>query len=215
MNNTLLWVIDSPYSRSIKWLLLNQNVKHMDHIMTWEGMRQDPLLKKYNGKLQVPTWVADHKVINDSLLIALDFLPDDWHTTLDAKLFRLADSDVEAVIIFLFRANFLESEFGEGPQSQFMRDAGINAYKNAVDYLLDELFKERHFCVVGFGLILLYSTLLAASSLAGQGVIAYRLDQLKPIFDQCNRDIFYQKLVNSAEKNGLYDIPFSYLFNKN
>ncbi len=210
MRNTLLWVVDSPYSRCVKWLLLRENVAHDDHIMNWEDMAKDGLLQKYNSKLQVPTLIINNEIINDSLLIALRYLSSDWHLTFDAKLFRLADSDVESAIIFLFRANLLASKFGQSEQSELMYYAGIETYKKSVDYFLEELIKQPKSIEVGFGLVLLYSTLLAASSISGQGLIKYRLEELAPVFDSINSDAFYKALVDefSPEKN--CKVPFSY-----
>ena len=105
--NKLIWVYDSPFSRSIKWLMMKYEIEHEDYILTWEQLATDPLLA-INPKKQVPTLWKNDSVKYDSLLIALDYLPNTWHQSLDARLFRLADSDVEASIIFLFRANMLK-----------------------------------------------------------------------------------------------------------
>lgn len=112
MTTKLLWVLDSPFSRATKWLLLNKGVAHDDHLMTWQSMATDELLLDANSKRQVPTLIINGQSFTDSLLIALEYLPAGWHKSLDARLFRLADSDVESAIIFLFRANMLSEKFG-------------------------------------------------------------------------------------------------------
>jgi glutathione S-transferase len=52
--NKLIWVYDSPFSRSIKWLLLKQGIEHEDYVLTWQQMADDELLAA-NPKRQVPT----------------------------------------------------------------------------------------------------------------------------------------------------------------
>lgn len=208
MTTKLLWVPDSPYSRSIKWLLLRKRVMHHDYFLTWETMKTDQLLKKHNAKLQVPTLINEGKSITDSLLIALKFLPHSWHETMDAQLFRLADSDIESAIIFLFRANLLSSRFGISEQSEFLLKAGIDLYKASVDYLLDDLLLTTSKIEVNFGLILLYSTMLAASSVSGKQLTLYRQDELKPLSSLIEQDCYYQKMISSIPSDIDYKVPF-------
>jgi len=216
MENTLLWVIDSPYSRSIKWLLLNQQIAHSDHLMTWDSMQNDALLKQYNPKQQVPTFVTNKKAINDSLLIALRYLPQDWHSRDDAQCFRLADSDVEAAIIFLFRANLLANKFGESNESLLMHEAGLNVYKSAVDHLLDYIQVQKTPVMVGFGSVLLYSTILAALSIAAlypnsnleSGIRHYRFTELKHVFHELENDRYYQQLTAQFGSAVDVHVPF-------
>lgn len=214
MDNKLLWVADSPFSRATKWLLLNKEVVHDDHLMTWEGMATDELLRGANSKQQVPTLLINGTALTDSLLIALDYLPTDWHKSVDAKLFRLADSDVESAIIFLFRANLLAAKFGHSDESQLMFDAGASTFKAAIDHLLDDIWLKRVGLKVNFGLVLLYSTLLAASSLSGINLIEYRIDELKPLFKLIEQDIDYQKLVASLPEGTKFEVPFMIIDNK-
>ncbi|WP_299003170.1 hypothetical protein [uncultured Shewanella sp.] len=151
---TLYWNYDSPYSRCIKWLLLNQEVEHMDKILNWEQMTQDALLYQANPKRQVPTLAEyDSGVLvasqTDSLLIGLAHVGPNWYQSLDAKLYRLADSEVETSIIFLFRANLLKEKFGQSHNSELMLKAGIDTYKTSIDLLIDHLLADGHVGVDG------------------------------------------------------------------
>ena len=133
----LYWNYDSPYSRCIKWLLLNQKVEHADKNLSWEQMTLEPALVQANPKRQVPTLAEyDSGVLiasqSDSLLIGLAYMGPNWYQSLDAKLYRLADSEVEACIIFLFRANLLKDKFGQTDSSELMLKAGIDTYKTSI-----------------------------------------------------------------------------------
>jgi len=218
--NKLIWVYDSPYSRSIKWLLTHHQVVHEDYVLTWQQMATDHLLAA-NPKKQVPTLLSENAVKTDSLLIALEYLPDDWYQSVDAKFFRLADSDVEAAIIFLFRANLLSKKFGSSEQSQFMLQAGIDTYRQSVDYLLDHLLVEFT-GVIGtqvtcnYGSVLLLSTLFAAISLAETELIDYRREELVVFFDQVESDKTYQSIIRTYQGKPSNTLPFKYSkFNDN
>lgn len=214
MDTKLLWVADSPFSRATKWLLLNNEVAHCDHLMTWEEMATDELLRNANSKQQVPTLLVNGDSFTDSLLIAMDYLPADWHKSADAKLFRLADSDVESAIIFLFRANLLATKFGQSNESQLMYESGVSTFKSAVDHLLDDIWRDRARIKVSFGLVLLYSTLLAASSLSGVNLIEYRIDELKPLFCLIEQDKDYQKMITSVPAGVKFEVPFMIMAHK-
>jgi len=205
----LIWVYDSPFSRSLKWLLNAYNFEHEDYILTWEQMSSDALLA-LNPKKQVPTLYSRGTVKTDSLLIALEYLPESWHLSLDAKLFRLADSDVEATIIFLFRANLLEEKFGQSEQSLFMRDAGVNTYKASVDHLLDHLIKPDDVLECNFGAVLLMSTLFAAISLAKSELVDYRKSELSVYFSIIESDKTYKKIIEQYQGGTSNELPFEY-----
>jgi hypothetical protein len=146
----------------------------------------------------------------DSLLIALDYLPTNWHHSIDAKLFRLADSDVEAAIIFLFRANLLKNQFGDSEQSKFMYEAGVNTYKSAVDFLLDYVLKNMRSVKCEFGGVLLLSTMLAAISMAKTDLQNYRVNELKPFINAIEQDSVYLNMI--AQYQGQPDnlVPFQF-----
>jgi len=209
--NTLIWVYDSPFSRCIKWLFTKHCIEHDDYILTWDEMASDPLLAN-NPKRQVPTVLAKdlNEVKYDSLLIAMDYLPANWHQTLDAKLFRLADSDVEAAIIFLFRANLLKKKFGESEQSQLMLDAGVNTYKHSVDYLLDHLLTGDIKAECNYGAVLLHSTLLAAISLSIESLKDYRRPELGRFVQVVESDDTYQQLIATYQGKPSNELPFAY-----
>jgi len=207
--NKLIWVYDSPFSRSIKWLLLKQRIEHEDYVLTWQQMADDELLAA-NPKRQVPTFLTENEVKYDSLLIALDYLPTNWHNSIDAKLFRLADSDVEAAIIFLFRADLLKTQFGDSEESKLMYEAGVNTYKSAVDFLLDYVLKNTHSVKCEFGGVLLLSTMLAAISMAKAELQYYRASELKPFINAIEQDSVYLKMI--AQYQGQADnlVPFQF-----
>lgn len=205
---TLIWVHDSPFSRSIKWLLLANGVEHEDHELSWDDMASDGLLAKFNPKRQVPTLVTNGNAKVDSLLIALDYLPAHWYQTLDAKFFRLADSDVEAAIIFLFRAKQMASRFGESEQSQWMYDAGASTYRFCVDYLLDELLTNAW--EVDFGAVLLLSTMLAAISLSDGALGEYRRQELSVFASAVECHPAYLAMANHCDACGVAQVPFQY-----
>ena len=218
---TLYWNYDSPYSRCIKWLLLNKKIAHTDKILSWEKMRQTPSLALANPKKQVPTLVEtdvdtavegekkrrhDSAAFNttDSLLIALDYVGVDWHRTLDAKLYRLADAEVEAGIIFLFRANLLKEKFGQSDNSDFMLKAGIDTYKSSIDLFIDHLLVEVNQGVndeVNIGAVLLFSTLLAARSMLPETELSYRQAELSAFIDLIEADIDYQQMMRECAAN--------------
>lgn len=217
--NKLIWVYDSPYSRSIKWLLCHHNVAHEDHVLTWEQMATDKLLAS-NPKRQVPTLWSKSSVKIDSLLIALEYLTSDWYQSVDAKFFRLADSDVEAAIIFLFRARLLRNKFGSSEHSQFMLQAGIDTYKQSVDYLLDHLLSmpvgidsdeiEPTEIACNYGSVLLISTLFAAISLAKDELLGYRREELTVLFKSIESDVTYQSIIKTYQGKPANDLPFEY-----
>jgi len=207
--NKLIWVYDSPFSRCLKWLLTSYKVAHQDHILTWQQMSSDALLA-LNPKKQVPTLYINGAVKTDSLLIALEYLPTSWHGSLDAKLFRLADSDVESAIIFLFRANLLEEKFGQTEQSLFMRNAGVNTYKASVDHLLDYLVNSDEIGECNFGAVLLMSTLFAATSLAESELVDYRSSELITFYKIVESDPVYHKMIIDYQGRDSNSLPFEY-----
>ncbi|NMH64162.1 glutathione S-transferase N-terminal domain-containing protein [Shewanella salipaludis] len=207
----LIWVYDSPFSRSIKWLLLENDIRHEDHLLSWDELLTDELLARANPKKQVPVLLGEAGVRVDSLLIALDYLPGNWHQTLDAKLFRLADSDVEAAIIFLFRARLLSSKFGESENSALMRQAGIEAYKASVDYLLDTLLADKHSLPgCDFGAVLLLSTLLAALSLADAKLSGYRHPELAAFIRGVEENASYRRMLAECQGKPGNWVPFEF-----
>ncbi|MBU2972003.1 hypothetical protein KO527_21940 [Pseudoalteromonas sp. C2R02] len=167
-------------------------------------MSSDALLT-LNPKRQVPTLYEDGTVKTDSLLIALEYLP----LSLDAKLFRLADSNVEAAIIFLFRANLLEQKFGQSELSLFMRDAGISTFKASVDHLLDYLIHSDETLECNFGAVLLMSTILAAISLADE-LVDYRKKELSIYFSMIESDKTYEKIITQYQWETSNELPFEY-----
>ncbi|WP_404396168.1 glutathione S-transferase N-terminal domain-containing protein [Pseudoalteromonas phenolica] len=207
--NKLIWVYDSPFSRSIKWLLLKQGIEHEDYVLTWQQMADDELLAA-NPKRQVPTLLINNQAKYDSLLIALDYLPRNWHHSIDAKLFRLADSDVEAAIIFLFRANLLKKQFGDSEQSKLMYEAGVNTYKSAVDFLLDHVLKNTHSVECEFGGVLLLSTMLAAIFMAKTDLQNYRVSELKPFINAIEQNSVYLNMIAQYQGQSGNLVPFQF-----
>lgn len=207
--NRLIWVIDSPYSRATKWLLLTQHVSHADYLLSWQNLAQDPLLLACNPKQQVPTLLLEDRTISDSLLIALQFLPDEWHQTVDAQLFRLADGDFETAIIFFFRANLLEKNFGKNANSEFMRQAGETTYRKSLDVLFDTLLVSNTEQPVNFGLVLVFSTILACRHLANSHEVStYRLNGLQTLSSLFEADKNYQHLAQHYCADSENALPF-------
>lgn len=205
---TLIWVYDSPFSRSVKWLLLDNEVEHMDHILSWKEMASDSLLAQYNPKAQVPCLVNEPLARTDSLLIALDFLPQGWHQTVDAKMYRLGDSDVEAAIIFLFRANLLKSKFGESEQSLLMQDAGVRTFQTSVDFLLDHLMQDVS--KPNIGAVLLLSTLLASISMVEGKLAGYRREEMVRFASFVEMSPSYQAMIHDFQGRPNNEVPFEY-----
>ncbi|RUO41978.1 hypothetical protein CWE22_07500 [Pseudidiomarina aestuarii] len=196
--NTLIWVIDSPFSRAVKWLLLKTGMKHSEHLLTWDSLANDPRLAECNPKLQVPTLIADDETLTDSLLIILRLLGHDWHRTVDAQLFRLGDCDFEATLIFLFRANLLAHKYGRSQESNFMREAGVATYQKSVDILLDHLVVNTAKIEVNVGLVLVFSMVLIARSNAQSDIVRdYRIEELLPFHEALTADLVYQQLAQS------------------
>jgi len=179
-------------------------------------MAYDELLEKGNPKKQVPTIVNnDGTTLTDSLLIALEYLPKSWHKSIDAKMFRLADSDVEAAIIFLFRANLLEQKFGSSDNSILMRKAGFGVYKSSVDFLIDHLLTEKQEYKCGVGAVLLLSTLLAAISLSEGELYSYRTNEINSFASLIEQDPSYSKMISTYQDLNNNDVPFVFSkFNK-
>lgn len=192
----LLWVIDSPFSRTIKWLLLNNQIEHSEYLLTWSSLATDTLLAEHNKKQQVPVLITADDSLTDSLLIALRFLPEHWHRSVDARLFRLGDCDFEATLIFLFRANALAKNFGESRESAFMREAGVNSYRKNVDVLLDDLLADQAQPDVNVGLVLVQSMLMICRAICDASEVRnYRLPELHRINDCLASDPSYQDLA--------------------
>ncbi|MCC2616820.1 glutathione S-transferase N-terminal domain-containing protein [Aestuariibacter halophilus] len=207
--NRLIWVIDSPYSRATKWLLLKLHVSHADHLLGWQNLAHDPLLLAHNPKQQVPTLLLEDRTISDSLLIALQFLPDEWHQTVDAQLFRLADGDFEAAIIFFFRANLLEKNFSKNDSSEFMRQAGETTYRKSLDVLFDTIQVSDIEQPINFGLVLVFSTILACRHLANSlEVNTHRLNELQALSRLIETDKEYQHLVQHYFADSENALPF-------
>ena len=207
--NKLIWVVDSPFSRSIKWLMLQREMEHSEHSLTWENMKSDHLLAEYNPKLQVPTLITKEEVLSDSLLIILRFLGHDWHRTTDAKLFRLGDCDFEATLIFLFRANLLERQFGSGEASDFMRQTGVTNFQKNVDVLLDHLLTDTANIKVNVGLVLVFSmVLIARFNAQSDAVRDYRYEELLQLNDVLAADPYYQQLAQNYTGHQGQQWPF-------
>ena len=193
---TLIGVIDSPFSRAIKWLLLKEGINHSEHLLTWDSLETSAMLAEYNPKLQVPTLIAKDETFSDSLLIILRLLGHDWHRVMDAKLFRLGDCDFEATLIFLFRANLLEREFGPSQESDFMRQAGVASYKKNIDVLLDHLLANTGKVEVNVGLVLVFSMILIARFNAQSDAVRdYRFVELLQLNEALAADPYYQQLA--------------------
>ena len=207
--NKLIWVVDSPFSRSIKWLMLQREMEHSEHSLTWENMKSDHLLAEYNPKLQVPTLITKEEVLSDSLLIILRFLGHDWHRTTDAKLFRLGDCDFEATLIFLFRANLLKRRFGPSQESDFMREAGVTNYQKGVDVLLDHLLVNTAKIEVNGGLVLVFSMILIARFICQSDAMHdYRFEELLQLNDALAADPHYQELAQNYTGHQGHQWPF-------
>lgn len=127
--------------------------------------------------------------------IALEYLPNTWYQSLDAKLFRLVDSDVEACIIFLFRANQLENKYGLSVSSQCMLKSGIDLYEQSVDYLLDHLMKLPSQLECNYGAVLLLSTIFSAMSLAEDKLVDYRSEGLSIFINLIESDVSYRNMI--------------------
>lgn len=205
----LIWVYDSPFSRSIKWLLLQHDIAHKDYVLSWDELATDSLLA-LNPKRQVPTLWNNGSVNVDSLLIALEYLPNTWHQSLDANLFRLADSDVETCIIFLFRANLLENKFGLSESSEFMLNSGIDLYKQSVDYLLDHIMTFPSQLECNYGAVLLLSTIFSAISLAEDKLLDYRSEELSIFIHLIESDVNYRNMIVKYQGEPSNDVPFEY-----
>lgn len=195
----LYWNVDSPFSRSLKWLLLHEGVAHEDCVLRWDELSTSEELFKLNPKRQVPTVQVDGYGRADALLIALDYLPVKWNQSIDAKLFRMADSDMEAVVIFLFRARLLENKFGKSQESEFMLEAGRSSYKKAVDVVLDK-FMVGESLGVGIGAVLFHSFLLVVASMDVSSK-AYRMDELSILCDKVESDESFAKLASFIMAN--------------
>lgn len=207
--NTLIWVIDSPFSRMIKWLLLKEEINHSEHLLTWNELESNPILAESNPKSQVPTLITEDETFGDSLLIILRLLGHDWHRTTDAKLFRLGDCDFEATLIFLFRANLLESQFGPSRESDFMREAGVTNYKKSIDILLDHLLVDTAKIEVNVGLVLVLSMVLIARFISQSETIhSYRLAELLRLNEVLAVDRYYQQLAQTYTGHQGQQWPF-------
>jgi len=206
--NQLIWVLDSPFSRALKWLLLSKNVQHEDVLLTWEQMPDHKLLAQNNPKKQVPTLIYNNEPLVDSMLIAMNFLPSDWYKMADATLFRLADCDMEAAIIFLFRANLLREKFGESSNSELMYDSGISTYQSSIDFLLDHVVTDISEFEVNYGAVLLYSTMAASWSLSGKQFIDYRYQELKPILKAIETNSVYRAMIDNYKANPDSEVPY-------
>lgn len=209
----LIWVIDSPYSRAIKWLLLRHNIAHDDYLLTWQTLKTDSVLRQHNPKQQVPTLVDGDAVSYDSLLIAQQILPFQWHQTTDAKIFRLGDADFEKAIIFFFRANLLAEKFGASEQSALLFEAGRQRYCASVDLLFDHLLPKLANNIkdieLNVGVVLAFSTILACHAQAQHADIAnYRLSQLSALSDRLSIDLCYQRMANQYATSVDCVLPF-------
>ncbi|WP_417657197.1 glutathione S-transferase N-terminal domain-containing protein [Pseudidiomarina aestuarii] len=207
--NKLIWVVDSPFSRSIKWLMLQREMDHSEHLLTWDNLESDRLLVEYNPKLQVPTLITKEEPISDSLLIILHLLGHEWHRTSDAKLFRLGDCDFEATLIFLFRAKLLEGEFGPSRESELMREAGVTNYQKSVDVLLDHLLVNTGKVEVNVGLVLVFSMILIARFIGQSDAMHdYRFEELLQLNDALAADPHYQELAQNYPGHQGQQWPF-------
>ena len=202
-------MIDSPFSRAVKWLLLDKKVAHSEHLLTWKTMQDDHLLLDSNPKKQVPAFIYKGETLYDSLLIALRFLPNDWHQSIDAKIFRLADSDFEASIIFLFRAKLLETKFGQSDHSELLLQAGINTYKQSLDILFTYLDNNIKQSSLNFGQTLAYSTILACRHIANNSELDnYQLSELIKLNQKISKNQSYQTLAHNYSSNRHCELAF-------
>ncbi|WP_166836051.1 glutathione S-transferase N-terminal domain-containing protein [Rheinheimera pleomorphica] len=209
----LIWVIDSPYSRAIKWLLLRHDIAHDDYLLTWQTLKTDALLQRCNPKQQVPTLVDGDAVSYDSLLIAQQILPFQWHQTTDAKLFRLGDADFEKAIIFFFRANLLADKFGVSEHSTLLFEAGQQRYCASVDMLIDHLLPQLAHNIkdieLNVGVILAFSTILACRAQAQSADITnYRITQLRALSERLAADACYQQMAQHYATSANCALPF-------
>lgn len=209
----LFWVIDSPYSRAIKWLLLRHDIVHDDYLLTWQTLKTDPVLRQCNPKQQVPTLIEQDTVSYDSLLIAQQILPFQWPQTTDAKIFRLGDADFEKAIIFFFRANLLAEKFGASEHSTLLFEAGRQRYCSSVDMLFDHLLPLLAHNIkdieLNVGVVLAFSTILACRAQAQHADIAnYRITQLRALSERMAADACYQKMAQHYATSADCALPF-------
>ena len=209
----LFWVIDSPYSRAIKWLLLRHDIAHDDYLLTWQTLKTDSVLHQHNPKQQVPTLVNGDAVSYDSLLIAQQILPFQWHQTTDAKIFRLGDADFEKAIIFFFRANLLAEKFGASEHSAWLFEAGRQRYCSSFDMLFGHLLPQQANNIkdieLNVGVVLTFSTILASRAQAQSADIAnYRITQLRALSERLAADACYQQMAQHYATSADCALPF-------
>lgn len=209
----LIWVIDSPYSRAIKWLLLRHDIAHNDYLLTWQTLETNLVLRQYNPKQQVPTLVDGDTAGYDSLLIAQQILPFKWHQTTDAKIFRLGDADFEKAIIFFFRANLLAEKFGPGEHSTLLFEAGRQRYCSSIDLLFDHLLPQLAHNIkditLNVGVVLAFSTILACRAQAQHPSIdSYRLQELQRLSTLMQQDRPYQQLIDNYASHSDCQLAF-------
>jgi hypothetical protein len=97
-----------------------------------------------------------------------------------------------------------------------MHEAGLNVYKSAVDHLLDYIQVQTTPILVGFGSVLLYSTILAARSIAAlypnsnleSGIRHYRFSELKHVFHALENDRYYQQMALQFGSAENAQVPF-------
>jgi len=171
-------------------------------------MGSDEALAQNNPKKQVPTLIYNDEPLVDSMLIAMNFLPSDWYRNMDATLFRLADCDMEAAIIFLFRANLLQDKFGESENSQLMFDSGLSTYEASINFLLDHVLTDISGFEVNYGAVLLYSTIAACWSLSGKKFIDFRYQELKPFLQAVEVHPAYNSMIEGYEASPDCKVPY-------
>lgn len=173
-------------------------------------MQDDHLLIESNPKKQVPVFIYKNEILYDSLLIALRFLPNDWHKSIDAKLFRLADSNFEAALLFLFRSRLLEDKFGKSNNSELLLKAGIDKYKQSLDLLFDYLTEGAVNTTLGFGKTLAFSTILACRHIAkNDDTDNYRLAKLMQLSQQMLDDEKYNALALDYSSDTRCELSFN------
>jgi glutathione S-transferase len=204
-----LWHIDSAYSRAIKWLLLSLDVPHQNRVLQWHELQTDPVLARANPKRQVPALQLGDTSIFDSLFMAMHFLDTSWTKTLDAALFRLADSDMAEAMrgfyrVYRFRT---QPELKDTLVLHTLRDEAWQAWSRCMRWS-DELLQPEHYDQMGVGAVLLHS-IIACTLFFEEQAKASLPERLFALMTQVESNEHFKKMASSA--NGQQRVPFYYV----
>ncbi|MBC3766081.1 hypothetical protein H8B19_09330 [Neptunicella marina] len=188
---------------------MDQKIQHQDHILTWDQLSSDSLLAASNPKKQVPVYINQQQFLYDALLIALSVLPADWYQSADAKIYRLADADLETAIIFLFRASLLKEQFGASENSELMQQAGIRVYQQSTDILFDYFAGIPQSHDLNVGAVLAFSAILACRSLSDSDMILdYRVSELSKLSCAMSSNVIYHQMATTYAGQPANSLPF-------